>query len=87
MAGRRDSYKSQAQERMVQGQSVYQVYDDLGSPVRTLYRWRQQALDDLPPLDRDYILDELRMMLHRVEDDEARLRILALALRCLPEGS
>ncbi len=85
MPPRRDSTKAQILEALALGQSVRKVHEEMGKPLSTLYKWRADLLTEIPPLNRSYAVDELRLMLHRADNDTLRLRIFNVLARLLPD--
>lgn len=68
-------------ERMLTGEPVKEVAEDLGVSFNTLYKWRRQALIDAGrrPGAKSYEVDELKRARRRIKELESELKIVKAA--------
>lgn len=81
-------FRREVCERMLAGESVRALVDEVGVAQGTLYRWRRQALVDAgrSPGARSYEPDALASARRRIKDLEAELRAVKLASELFAKG-
>lgn len=80
--------RREACERMLAGESVQALAEEIGVSFSTLYRWRRQALVDAGrrPGTRSYEADPLASARRRVRELEDELALVKLASRLYDEA-
>ena len=80
--------RRQTSERMLAGEAVKDLSEELGIHNVTLYKWRRQALIDAGqrPGIKSYEADPLLAARRRVKELEAELKIVKLASALFEEG-
>jgi transposase-like protein len=75
-------------ERMLAGEAVKDLVDELGVTMETLYRWRRQALIDTGqrPGVKSYDADPLRSARRRIHELEAELEMVKAASALFEEA-
>lgn len=75
-------------ERMLTGEAVKDLVDELGISSHTLYRWRRQALIDAGrrPGAKSYEVDPLLAARRRIKELEAELKLVKKASALFEEG-
>ena len=73
--------RRQACERMLAGESIKDLVEDLGITMETLYRWRRQALIDVGqrPGAKSFEADPLQQARRRIKELEAELEMVKAA--------
>ena len=81
--------RRQANERMLTGEAVKDLVDELGIPMETLYRWRRQALIDADqrPGQKSYEADPLAAARRRIKELEAELKLVKAASALFEENN
>ena len=76
-------------ERMLAGESIKEVAEELGVSANTLYKWRRQALIDSGrrPGVKSYEADPLHQARRRIKELEAELEIVKAASALFEEGA
>ena len=76
-------------ERMLAGEAVKDLVDELGVTMETLYRWRRQALIDTGqrPGVKSYDADPLRSARRRIHELEAELEMVKAASALFEEAA
>ena len=76
-------------ERMLAGEPVKEVAEDLGVSFNTLYKWRRQALIDAGQRlgHKSYEADPLVAARRRVKELEAELKAVKAASALFEEGT
>ncbi len=79
--------RRRACERMLAGEAVKGLTDELDVPMETLYRWRRQALIDAGqrPGAKSFEADPLAQARRRVKELEAELEMVKAAARIYDE--
>ena len=74
-------------ERMLAGEAVKDLVDELGVTMETLYRWRRQALIDAgqSPGLKSYEADRLAQARRKIKDLEDELKLVKTAARLYEE--
>ena len=74
-------FREAACERMLAGERVEELAEELGVSAATLYRWKKQALIDVGrrPGRKSYEPDELVRARRRIKDLEAELELVKAA--------
>ena len=77
----RTSLRVEACERMIAGERVEALAEEMGISPATLYRWKKQALVDSgdKPGVKSYEPDELARARRRIKDLEAELEMVKAA--------
>ena len=80
--------RRQTCERMLAGEAVKDLVDELGICDHTLYRWRRQALIDAGqrPGAKSYEVDPLLAARRRIKELEAELKLVKAASELFKEG-
>jgi len=80
--------RRQACERMLAGETVKDLVEELGIRLETLYRWRRQALIDAGqrPGVKSYDADPLLSARRRIKELEAELEMVKGASALFEEG-
>jgi transposase len=80
--------RRRACERMLAGEAVKDVADELDIPIETLYRWRRQALIDAGqrPGAKSFEADPLAQARRRIKELEAELKMVKAASAIFEEG-
>ena len=80
--------RRQACERMLAGEAVKDLVDELGVTMETLYRWRRQALIDAGqrPGAKSFEADPLAQARRRIKELEAELEMVKIASALFEEG-
>ena len=75
-------------ERMLVGEAIKDLADELGITIETLYRWRRQALIDTGqrPGVKSFEADPLAAARRRIQELEAELEMVKAAARDLRGG-
>ena len=75
-------------ERMLAGQAVKDLVDELGITIETLYRWRRQVLIDTGqrPGVKSFEADPLAAARRRIQELEAELEMVKRASAIFEEG-
>lgn len=81
--------RREACERMLAGEAVKEVAEDLGVSENTLYKWRRQALIDAGrrPGVKSFEADPLAQARRRIKELEEELEITKAASAIFEEGS
>jgi transposase len=81
--------RREASERMLAGDSIKDVAQELGVSVNTLYKWRRQAQIDAGrrPGVKSYEADPLQQARRRIKQLEAELEIVKAASAIFEEGA
>jgi putative transposase len=79
--------RRQACERMLAGEAVKDLTDELDVTMETLYRWRRQALIDTGqrPGAKSFEADPLAQARRRIKELEAELEMVKAAARIYDE--
>lgn len=74
-------------ERMLAGETIKDLVDDLGITMETLYRWRRQALIDVGqrPGLKSYEADPLAQARRRIQELEDELEMVKAAAQLYDE--
>lgn len=74
-------FREEACARMLAGERVEDLADELGVTAATLYRWKHQALIDVgrKPGKKSYEPDELALARRRIKELEAELEAVKAA--------
>ena len=80
--------RRQACERMLAGEAVKDLVDELDVTMETLYRWRRQALIDTGqrPGAKSFEADPLAQARRRIKELEAELEMVKAASAIFEEG-
>lgn len=80
--------RRQTCERMLAGEAVKDLVDELGISSHTLYRWRRQALIDAGqrPGAKSYEADPLAAARRRIKELESELKLVKAASALFEEG-
>jgi len=80
--------RHRACERMLAGEAVKDLVDELDVPMETLYRWRRQALIDAGqrPGVKSFEADPLAQARRRIKELEAELEMVKAASAIFEEG-
>jgi transposase len=80
--------RHRACERMLAGEAVKDVAEELDVPIETLYRWRRQALIDTGqrPGAKSFEADPLAQARRRIKELEAELKMVKAASAIFEEG-
>jgi transposase len=80
--------RRRACERMLAGEAVKDVADELDIPIETLDRWRRQALIDAGqrPGAKSFEADPLAQARRRIKELEAELKMVKAASAIFEEG-
>jgi transposase len=80
--------RRRACERMLAGEAVKDVAEELDVPIETLYRWRRQALIDAGqrPGAKSFEADPLAQARRRIKELEAELKMVKAASAIFEEG-
>jgi len=80
--------RRRACERMIAGEAVKDLADELDVPMETLYRWRRQALIDTGqrPGAKSFEADPLAQARRRIKELEAELKMVKAASAIFEEG-
>jgi transposase len=80
--------RRRACERMLAGEAVKDVAEELDVPIETLYRWRRQALIDTGqrPGAKSFEADPLAQARRRIKELEAELKMVKAASAIFEEG-
>jgi transposase len=80
--------RRQTCERMLAGEAVKDVAEELDVPIETLYRWRRQALIDTGqrPGAKSFEADPLAQARRRIKELEAELKMVKAASAIFEEG-
>jgi transposase-like protein len=80
--------RRQACERMLAGEPVKDLVEELDITMETLYRWRRQALTDAGqrPGTKSFEVDPLAQARRRVKDLESELEMVKAASALFEEG-
>src|ERR1035441_155679 len=80
--------RRQACERMLAGEAVKDLVEELGITMETLYRWRRQALIDAGqrPGIKSFEADPLQAARRRVQELEDELEMVKAASALFEEG-
>lgn len=80
--------RRQTCERMLAGEALKDLAEELGIAERTLYRWRHQALIDTGqrPGIKSYDADPLTTARRRIKELEAELKLVKAASALFDEG-
>jgi len=80
--------RHRACERMLAGETVKDLVDELDVPMETLYRWRRQALIDAGqrPGAKSFEADPLAQARRRIKELEAELEMVKAASAIFEEG-
>ena len=75
--------RRRACERMIAGEAVKDLTDELDVPMETLYRWRRQALIDAGqrPGAKSFEADPLAQARRRIKELEAELKMVRRPVR------
>src|SRR5438874_12609548 len=75
-------------ERMLAGEAVKDLTEELGISGHTLYRWRRQALIDAGqrPGAKSFEADPLAQARRRIKELEAELKVVKAASALFAEG-
>ena len=75
-------------ERMLAGEAIKDLADELGITMETLYRWRRQALIDTGrrPGVKSFEADPLAAARRRIQELEAELEMVKAASAIFEEG-
>jgi transposase-like protein len=82
-------FRREVCERLLAGEAVKDLMNELSIGHGTLYRWRRQALIDAGrrPGTKSYEADELARTRRRVKELEAELRLVKLASELFDEAA
>jgi transposase len=74
-------FREAASRRLLAGEPVQELADELGVSIATLHRWKHQALVDVgrKPGLKSYEPDELARARRRIKDLEAELELVKAA--------
>ena len=80
--------RREACERMLVGEAIKDLADELGITIETLYRWRRQALIDTGqrPGVKSFEADPLAAARRRIQELEAELEMVKAASAIFEEG-
>ena len=80
--------RREACERMLAGEAIKHLVDQLGITIETLYRWRRQALIDTGqrPRVKSFEADPLAAARRRIQELEAELEMVKAASAIFEEG-
>ena len=80
--------RREACERMLGGEAIKDLADELGITIETLYRWRRQALIDTGqrPGVKSFEADPLAAARRRIQELEAELEMVKAASAIFEEG-
>lgn len=80
--------RHRACERMLAGEAVKDVAEELDVAIETLYRWRRQALIDSGqrPGAKSFEADPLAQARRRIKELEAELKMVKAASAIFEEG-
>ena len=80
--------RREACERMLAGEAIKDLADDLGITIETLYRWRRQALVDTGqrPGVKSFEADPLAAARRRIQELEAEVEMVKAASAIFEEG-
>jgi transposase-like protein len=80
--------RREACERMLAGEAIKDLVDELGITIETLYRWRRQALIDTGqrPGVKSFEADPLAAARRRIQELEAELEMVKAASAIFEEG-
>jgi transposase-like protein len=80
--------RREACERMLAGEAIKDLVDELGITIETLYRWRRQALIDTGqrPGVKSFEADPLAAARRRIQELEAELEMVKTASAIFEEG-
>jgi transposase len=80
--------RRQACERMLAGEPVKNLVEELDVTMETLYRWRRQALIDTGqrPGAKSFEADPLAQARRRIKELEAELKVVKAASAIFEEG-
>jgi transposase-like protein len=80
--------RREACERMLAGEAIKDLADELGITVETLYRWRRQSLIDTGqrPGVKSFEADPLAAARRRIQELEAELEMVKAASAIFEEG-
>ena len=80
--------RREACERMLAGEAIKDLADDLGITIETLYRWRRQALVDTGqrPGVKSFEADPLAAARRRIQELEAEVEMIKAASAIFEEG-
>jgi transposase len=80
--------RRQAVERLLAGEAIKDLEDELGVSQNTLYRWRNQAQVDAGerPGTKSYEADPLTAARKRIKELEAELELVRAASALFEEG-
>ena len=80
--------RREACERMLAGEAIKDLADELGITIETLYRWRRQALIDTGqrPGVKSFEADPLAAARRRIQELEAEVEMIKAASAIFEEG-
>jgi transposase-like protein len=80
--------RREACERMLAGEAIQDLTDELGITIETLYRWRRQALIDTGqrPGVKSFEADPLAAARRRIQELEAEVEMIKAASAIFEEG-
>jgi transposase-like protein len=80
--------RREACERMLAGEAIKDLADELGITIETLYRWRRQALIDTGqrPGVKSFEADPLAAARRRIQELEAEVEMVKAASAIFEEG-
>jgi transposase-like protein len=80
--------RREACERMLAGEPIKDLVDELGITIETLYRWRRQALIDTGqrPGVKSFEADPLAAARRRIQELEAEVEMIKAASAIFEEG-
>lgn len=80
--------RHEACERMLAGEAIEDLADELGITIETLYRWRRQALIDTGqrPAVKSFEADPLAAARRHIHQLEAELEMVKAASAIFEEG-
>ncbi len=80
--------RREASERMLAGEAIKDLADELGITIETLYRWRRQALIDTGqrPGVKSFEADPLAAARRRIQELEAEVEMIKAASAIFEEG-
>jgi transposase-like protein len=80
--------RHEACERMLAGEAIKDLADELGITIETLYRWRRQALIDTGqrPGVKSFEADPLAAARRRIQELEAEVEMIKAASAIVEEG-
>ena len=80
--------RREACERMLSGEPIKDLVDELGITIETLYRWRRQALVDTGqrPGVKSFEADPLAAARRRIHELEAEVEMIKAASAIFEEG-